>query len=1004
MSLTPAQAEAAQATDSSVAVIASAGSGKTRVLIERYRHLMAIEDIPPYRILAFTFTEKAASEIKERILREKILKPAEEALLQIGTIHAFASRLLRANGPLLGIDPEYAITTETEAALFKNHHLKTYLLTRLRQKNQALAAIVGRFGFKRTFELASTLLNNPFLDAAFSVERQADTDERNFLSLVAEFAGKWRAEKIKRGLLDFDDLERLAVTLLKTNPEIRRSLQKRYRHVLVDEMQDTSPLQGEFIRQLHSPEHNRLFIVGDPKQSIYRFRGADISVFEAATAQIRAQNGKVISLDRTFRMPPALAEKMNRVFTPLFAESRIEYHPMVSPLPDTGGELRVASFSKEKMPVDRAREIEASFIAQNLRDRNLTPDELSRTAILFRSSAPMEIYRQALDAAGIPCRITHPTHLLGVPEIRDLVHLLGYLAGDKNRIAMAGILRSPAFSLSEQFIERFFHSDCPDFLGPFTPDLFMAHEDQENWQRLTAMIARWEGLKESLKPSDLFKLILSDLGLLPAESDDTRLNLEHWMHLLGEFESKKASDLKSIYGLLNSLEENDEEIDSLDPKNASGSVSLMTIHASKGLEFKRVFLPQIYARQRAFSADYLIDSKLGVSFKQEDPSVFGLKVALQEPPIFAQLKEQEEAEAREESKRLLYVAMTRAQEELTVFLKEPSKEKTDLKEAKDWNEWLWMLLEKERSQGVRLDDWELSKEGAPQISQQKSPVMEQEAPVEMPAERRSYAVSAIESFLRCEKEYELKYVFGIEAREGGNAGARSGHHLAGVPSSKWGVLIHEVLQFLDFNDPSNLQTVVEQALTNQQLSDPGEFIQSAVKETVRKIFADPEIKALLEETQTAFNETPFLADCGGFLIRGTLDRLMKKESGWIVVDYKTDRVKDLAGVDAKEKLYWGQLASYALATSQILGIDRVTTALLFTDGPYLRVQHWDRQKLTEAKEELSRMEECMNLKTLSSQNKGSPNPIGFEYPYNRSICHLCSYWEKNYCGVKQHSF
>ncbi|MBI4412664.1 MAG: ATP-dependent helicase, partial [Deltaproteobacteria bacterium] len=905
MSLTPTQTAAVQTVDRPLAVVAGAGSGKTLVLTERYQYLIDDLKVPVHRILAFTFTEKAANEIKQRILDKKIIRPEDEGFLQVGTVHSFLTRLLRRYGPLLGLDPAFAILNEGEEAVERNIHITNHLHSRLKEKNPAVTEAFERFGFYRLVKIYRKFFQSPHLFVQRQILAAADEEDAAILDDAGGLFSRWLDEKIKSAALTFDDLEILSLRLLRENKETASRIRRRFLHVMVDEFQDTSPLQAQIIETLVEPGVNTLFVVGDPKQSIYRFRRAEASIFRKVAGQITSQGGQIVQLDESFRVPPRLADIINKVCTPLFNEEGISalYHPLVSVHHQTTGELKIVVAPGDKLSIDKLRRLEARWIAQYLKEQNLSAEERERTALLFRTSRPMAIYREELENAGIPVLVTRTRHLLDEPEIRDLMHLLNYLAGNHHLITQTAVLRSGFFNLSEAFIEKYIRNQPSHLISPFTPDLFLDETDQKKWEGLVSRITRWEKLKTALPASNLLKIVVDDLGLLPTDNIVSRLNVEQWLCLMDDIETAEQADLKRLNEIITAIGNGEKDIEAFDVKTAPGCVQLMTMHSAKGLEFERVFLPQLYAPAKSDGADFLFDTEQGVASRKKSPEpARGLKIELAEPPLFHELKEREAWENREEMKRLLYVALTRSQKELVLFLKDPKKKicrpgSGRLADSRNWNEWLWILLEDERREAIHLftkldfDDsqtrWAglatrledvladdakrpVTSDQGPETKSFKSPVTGHRSPVT--SFKPTYTVSEIETFLRCEKEYELRYVYGIRpwTRDQGpgtkSIGSLVTCRLSLVSPIQWGLLIHEIMQFLDLKTYGNQETVIEQALINQQQADPDGKIRKRIEETLNTIRQDDRIASLLASAETSYTELPFIMDCGEFFL------------------------------------------------------------------------------------------------------------------------------------------
>ncbi len=832
------------------------------------------------------------------------------------------------------------------------------------------------------------------------------TTEEALFKEIKQFHEGWLKKKTRMGLINFSDLEVLFLNLVKSHPHVQKELQRRYQHILVDEFQDTNPLQAAIVDSISNPGLNKLFLVGDPKQSIYRFRRADVSVFGQKAKSLQKEGGQVIFLQETFRLAPKLTQIINKVFEPLFGESPETslFEPMVAAKSDLNGNLTIVIAPKAGDTIDKMRRLEATWIGRKIKECD--SNDFSQTALLFKSGAPMLVYWEELTKMGIPCQINKSHELLKVPVIRDLIHIINYLAGDTGAITKTGILRSPLFGFSEQFVEHFIRSEAPSFLSGYTPSLFQEPSDRVKWEMLTKLIGEWSNLKVFLPPTQLVSKIVSDLGFgnateLPFTglrhidaNEGVRLLLEQWIELLCDMEFEGQNPLYQMSQFLKLLQKSDDGWESLTPPKIENAIHLMTIHGSKGLEFKRVFLPQLYATERSHPQDFYLSTTEGLLLKKESlKTVRGLKSDLEEPPLFTELKDKDAWEEREESKRLLYVAMTRVKEDLYLFLKEPTQKRIKLSETKRWNDWLWILLEQERTEALPLIqdantqahrfDSLANRLSEAFTSDEKSkpskPVAERQN-ILLPVTKPTLPVSVFEVFSRCEKEFQLKYEFAIEA-------VSEAH--SNLPASQWGTLMHEIWQFLDFTNYHNQDTVMAQAFFNQKLN-PQEHT-SKVVQVIDGIKRHPQLHSLLNDGERSKTELPFLLDMDSFFLQGVIDRLTFYKGFWTIIDFKTDKISSDKIITQKEKLYEFQMGCYALAVNKITGASHVRTALVFTDGPYLNVKDWTLSDISEF---------AGKIQNIFSQLTDKKTKKQFDYPINLSRCPQCPYWPMDYCGVR----
>ncbi|MBX7148238.1 UvrD-helicase domain-containing protein [bacterium] len=985
-SLTPHQQAAATHTHLSMSVISGAGSGKTRVLIERIRHIIESDKIPLYRILAFTFTEKAASEIKERLLSQNVIKPEEENNIHVGTLHAYCAELIRKYGVRLGINPAFTIGTEYDQQISKKARITSSIRKALDKGDETLLFYAKTLGLKRLVRLATQLLDHPRLtESRFYKDKTLDDPDAKLLYAVKSFYDVWLEEKIKEGKLYFNDLEYLAYLLLSTYPDVHEKEKKRFMHILVDEFQDINPLQGALIKKIHDPHVNKLFIVGDPKQSIYRFRNADVGVFLKFNQWIKENNGESIALNDTFRMTPVVSQEVNRVFKNLLADNNITFESIHSLSSNTGGLVKAVCVPKGKT-ADELRELEARYIARDILENRKS----GKIALLFRSGTAMNVYQKILSDHGLPVSVTRTSDLLQIPVIRDLIHVMGHFAGDTTLLTQAGILKSVFYNLSEKFIHQYLSGKPRSLLDPYTPDLFISPSDHDKWLKLRYNFEYWQELSLILLPIPLLKEIITTLKISLSDNG----YLEEFLMILENLPASFNESMTELYRVIKKLVADNEIIPTLPIQANPDAISLMTVHASKGLEFDTVYLPQLYARGQKEWEDYIFDDSQGLSVKKESAKPLpGLKVKLEESTYYAQLKEKAALAEKEETKRLLYVAMTRAKENLILFLKEPSKKIEQLLDGTSVNEWLWHLYaESSLMTPLSFSDEILSKKQEEPVSDMQHHMLE---PIHNTHNTLHLTVSEIETFDHCPKQFHLRYNQNIIPVKNEQNLYASSHENEFLNAADWGTLLHEIMEFLDFKTLSNRQTVVDQALINQHIDDPDNRVKNKIIHTLDSLLGNGEIFGALAQNDELYSEWDFTYRHHDVILKGTIDRLYRVGNDWHVMDYKTDKIIKRDDIEKKINEYDIQMSLYAFAASRILGVSRIYTHLLFMDGPFVYKKEWNTAELTGVEIKLN---EIINKMGLAFKDKK------YALTENSDLCPTCPYYSKNYCGIKSKAF
>ena len=784
MDLTPKQKEAVDA-ERSVAVTAGAGTGKTALLARRFVHHVVEDGFSPLQIVAVTFTDKAAAELRSRIRSALLLAAgqdrADEAdAAQISTIHTLAARICRDFYDRAGIPADFGMLDETDTeilltewfdeslgviapetvtglgytwlgralrdlfkdppaareALMKDEAALRELIDRYRdecivdlidsepwrgaasaihtyrgsekdvieKRRQKACVAMSDIEARRNIDDALTVLKGISIkhgtDAGWPNGGLAEMRERlialrdafkkcvdergpdigdadremcrkiGLLKSAFESASEYiRQAKLERRLLDFSDLEHYALAALE-HPTVREHYAARWKAILVDEFQDTNPVQERLINALMSGGV-RLTIVGDGKQSIYGFRRADPRVFE----RFRASIGNDVVLDRTFRTHDQLVRTLNSIFAralgglhqPLTAER--EESPHESPF------VEVHSFCENDADVAELRNIESKYISSEIAsilndelivwdrsDKVHRPVRPSDIAILSRTRAPLNVYIEDLLKAGVPAVNTGGGDLLDTQVAKDLSCLLRFAADPADDIALVAILRSPFFAVSDV---RLF-----ELAGQKATD--------ETWWQLVLRAGSVIDRERTLL-SNLFVIAKSVPAIRFVETVDeltgytsVMANLEQggrhladWfgcVDLLRRFASLGRSDVAGVDRYLKELIAAEVTIPR-PPLDAGNAVALMTIHAAKGLEWPVVFVPNLGADARGRSSTVTYDAESGVGFKvtiQKEDGTY----KKEEPAVYTFLKKQKKEADNAESRRLLYVAMTRAQDRL----------------------------------------------------------------------------------------------------------------------------------------------------------------------------------------------------------------------------------------------------------------------------------------------------------------------------------------------------
>ncbi len=687
----------------SLLLTAGAGSGKTAVLVERFVRAVVSDGIAPARILAITFTDRAAGELTGR-LRERFLELGERAHARdveaafVGTFHTFCARLLRLDALAAGVPPDFRVIEEAQATRLRSAAFADALAATVRREGDAGIEVLAAYGAARLREmvlgvygeLRSRGEDDPRLpDLGARAAGAADAGGALATctvvnALLAEFSSRYEALKRTRGTLDFDDLELRARGLLDAHEHIRGHWRDRFELLMVDELQDVNPRQLALLQAL---ERENLFTVGDELQSIYGFRHADVELFRARRRELAAE-GRALELTYNFRARPELLDAVNAVFAPRFGE---RYAPLQAgrdeerPDADTPAvELllsdrewdraeRSGEEAAEWGDASGSRRAEAQMLAQRIAD--LIAEGRSRArdiAVLMRATTGIDAYARALEAQGV-ATLASVGGFWSHQQVRDLVGYLRVLANPRDEEALYGALASPLAGLSSDGLALIGrarkggvralgrpHGGSPPTPRPWATATVRDSSVSAHW--CSASVARRRGPVPPARSVGSWRGRGTSGMCSRCRAPERRIaNVRKLVRIATRFEREESADLRAFVDYAMHAERvlgrsephapvADEELE---------AVRLMTIHAAKGLEFPVVCVPELGARPNLRTPDLLVEGKrIGLRLLElgSPESVPALD--------FEQLSAQRKEAQAQEEERILYVALTRARERL----------------------------------------------------------------------------------------------------------------------------------------------------------------------------------------------------------------------------------------------------------------------------------------------------------------------------------------------------
>lgn len=557
------QKEAILQTDGQVLVLAGAGSGKTTMLVSRLAYILETKNIRPYNILAITFTNKAAAEMRERI--EAQIGPIARDMW-ISTFHSACVRLLRGSCERIGFDPSFVIYDTADS--------KTVLKDCMKELN-----IDERLMPLKMLQREISGAKDNLQDATAYMRINADDHRKKIIADVYEL---YQKKLKKNNALDFDDIVFSAVRVLSENPDILEKQRERFKYIMVDEYQDTNNAQYMLISLLAGEDGN-ICVVGDDDQSIYRFRGANIR--NILDFEKEYPNAHVVKLEQNYRSTSNILNAANAVI----AHNRGRKGKNLWTSKD-GGDL-IFSF------VGQNERDEARFIAGQISDRVKKGAKFSDCAILYRTNAQSRVLEEMLLQYAVPYRVLAGLRFYDRKEIKDIIAYLRIIHNPSDAVSLKRIINEPKRGIGAASLEKAENIAAENDSTLFETVLF-ANEYSELSRAAVKMvefgrlIKTFQKASEVTSVSDLAARVLNESGYLAmlelensVESRTRIENLNEFMSAIVEYE--KTAETPSLGGFLENVALV-SEIDAYDEDQ--DACVLMTVHSAKGLEFPTVFI------------------------------------------------------------------------------------------------------------------------------------------------------------------------------------------------------------------------------------------------------------------------------------------------------------------------------------------------------------------------------------------------------------------------------
>lgn len=553
--LNPAQAEAVTHDGGPLLVIAGAGSGKTRVLTHRIAYLIEQRGVSPFEILAITFTNKAADEMKARVGR--LVGPVASKMW-VSTFHSACVRILRRHAHRLGYPAQFTIYDQADAV-----RMVTYILRDLNIDPKKLPP--------RSVHAAISAAKNRGLSVAAYREAAQVIHERRIADVYEEYQTRLR----RSGAMDFDDLLAVTVELLRTDAEVRAHYQRRFAHVLVDEYQDTNSVQNELVLTL-AHEHRNAFVVGDGDQSVYSFRAADISnilEFEQAFP-----DATVVLLEQNYRSTQTILDAANAVIA-----NNVTRKPKELWTDAARGDL-IRRFTAE----DEADE--AMWVAGEMARYHDAGERWGDMAVFYRTNAQSRVMEEQLVRSGIPYKVIGGVRFYDRREVKDAMAYLKAVVNPDDEVSVKRVLNSPKRGIGDGSVAKidvFARERGVTFL-----DALRRCDEAGVTGRAIRGIEQFLDIIDSAAPvvgrgpGPLLEHLLERSGYVAELEADGGIEAEGRLENLSELVGQ-ALDYESIDEFLEQVGLV-ADTDALDEDDST--VVLMTLHSAKGLEYPIVFL------------------------------------------------------------------------------------------------------------------------------------------------------------------------------------------------------------------------------------------------------------------------------------------------------------------------------------------------------------------------------------------------------------------------------
>lgn len=843
---------------------------------------------------------------------------------------------------------------------------------------------------------------------------------KNISEIVLDVIDTYNKKKKQKAYLDFEDLLIISRKLLN-NENVIKSLQSKYKYIMIDEYQDTNEIQYEIIMPiLEDLRKGNLFVVGDEKQSIYSFRDAELEVFDKTKDKIKNHNSDgLLYLPHSFRMQPKLVVFINYLFNKLFSNpqkefNEVEYNELISTKSD------VTKGNVSFIIADESNSItEESLVAKKIKEiiSNNTNYKFSDIAILCRKRNLFQKIENEFVKHKIPFSIVGGKGFYQQQSIYDIYNYLNFLLNEKEDASLIAILRSPFFNLSDLDLYKINLCDGLTFFEKLK-------ECSKNNSHYSEILRTIKVNKEKINdnsPSQLIRKILIESGYWAfvshkEDSEQEIVNLEKLISIAREYTNQP---FKNIYDFVEHLklminkDENEGQAPIADDQN---SVKIMTIHQSKGLEFKIVFLfgsNDNTIRNIVKEKNIIVDKNFGVITKIFSENYYkSFQTPLGSMYNFVNRKKQ-----KAELKRLLYVALTRAEDELYISAQVNNKKENNVSEN-SFFELICEAFPSLASQSVisiynnvkimdAQNDFKIHEQICNLEINIEHDILDKEINLQSSPENISRKINLdkiidkpkneiisatkISIYEQCPVKYQLTYEIGfqplielikqnVDDYEFQLKEESNGKDIAKIK----GKIIHDIL---NQNLKNDLLGYVRRELNRYESysEDLAESIEAEIKK-----FYNSEVYKKISSYNNFKNEYEIYSYQNDYILYGIIDKLILLKDKLIIIDYKTDNISS-EEINQRAKDYFSQLMFYAVILSKLKSeIKKITLKLIFTKHPSVEIT-----KIVSSKE-ISEFENKIKAYVENIYNQN--------YSPNKNHCKQCFYYLKENVCIKEYQF